>query len=148
MPQPHFSQREFFANLDTDTLLFVFYYQQGLIGITAPGVILYCIYRRLACPFWPQQPFAGLGWSLPTRNHIYVRCWGLACLRAGTYQQYLAARELKKQAWRFHKKYVFAWSSSAAHFCRLHAHITFVRLRPNVDTVVGRGVAALKASLA
>lgn len=24
----------------------------------------------------------------------------------GTYQQYLAARELKKQAWRFHKKYL------------------------------------------
>ena len=38
--------------MDTDTLLFVFYYQQG------------------------------------------------------TYQQYLAARELKKQAWRFHKKYL------------------------------------------
>eukprot|EP00039_Didymoeca_costata_P018546 m.333921 g.333921 ORF g.333921 m.333921 type:complete len:593 (+) comp17246_c0_seq1:2847-4625(+) len=51
-PPPHFSQPSFFANLDTDTLLFVFYYQQG------------------------------------------------------TYQQYLAARELKKQAWRFHKKYL------------------------------------------
>jgi CCR4-NOT transcription complex subunit 3 len=24
----------------------------------------------------------------------------------GTYQQYLAARELKKQSWRFHKKYM------------------------------------------
>ena len=24
----------------------------------------------------------------------------------GTYQQYLAARELKKQSWRYHKKYL------------------------------------------
>lgn len=24
----------------------------------------------------------------------------------GTYQQYLAARELKRQSWRFHKKYM------------------------------------------
>ncbi len=41
-----------FARLGTDTLFFVFYYQQG------------------------------------------------------TYQQYLAARELKKQSWRYHKKYM------------------------------------------
>ena len=51
-PPSHFSQPAFFATLDTDTLLFIFYYQQG------------------------------------------------------TYQQYLAARELKKQAWRFHKRYL------------------------------------------
>ena len=51
-PPAHFSQPSFFATLDTDTLLFIFYYQQG------------------------------------------------------TYQQYLAARELKKQAWRFHKRYL------------------------------------------
>lgn len=51
-PPAHFSQAAFFASLETDTLFFIFYHQQG------------------------------------------------------TYQQYLAARELKKQAWRFHKKYL------------------------------------------
>jgi len=51
-PPAHFNQPSFYATMDTDTLLFIFYYQQG------------------------------------------------------TYQQYLAARELKKQAWRFHKKYL------------------------------------------
>jgi CCR4-NOT transcription complex subunit 3 len=28
------------------------------------------------------------------------------CANQGTFQQYQAARELKKQAWRFHKKYL------------------------------------------
>lgn len=51
-PLPLFENPAFFERLDTDTLFFVFYYQQG------------------------------------------------------TYQQYLAARELKKQSWRFHKKYL------------------------------------------
>lgn len=52
MPPQHFSQPAFFGSLETDTLFFIFYHQQG------------------------------------------------------TYHQYLAARELKKQAWRFHKKYL------------------------------------------
>lgn len=51
-PPQHFTQPVFFTSLETDTLFFVFYHQQG------------------------------------------------------TYNQYLAARELKKQAWRFHKKYL------------------------------------------
>jgi len=52
MPPQHFSLPAFFGSLETDTLFFIFYHQQG------------------------------------------------------TYHQYLAARELKKQAWRFHKKYL------------------------------------------
>jgi CCR4-NOT transcription complex subunit 3 len=51
-PSPLFENAAVFERFDTDTLFFVFYYQQG------------------------------------------------------TYQQYLAARELKKQSWRYHKKYM------------------------------------------
>eukprot|EP01027_Heterolobosea_sp_BB2_P009377 GEZU01013828.1.p1 GENE.GEZU01013828.1~~GEZU01013828.1.p1 ORF type:complete len:181 (+),score=42.91 GEZU01013828.1:349-891(+) len=51
-PLPIFNDPAIFEKFDTDTLFFIFYYQQG------------------------------------------------------TYQQYLAARELKKQSWRYHKKYL------------------------------------------
>jgi CCR4-NOT transcription complex subunit 3 len=51
-PHPIFNTPEIFAKFDTDTLFFIFYYQQA------------------------------------------------------TFQQYLAARELKKQSWRYHKKYL------------------------------------------
>jgi CCR4-NOT transcription complex subunit 3 len=51
-PVPISESPAYFERLDTDTLFFIFYYQQG------------------------------------------------------TYQQHLAARELKKQSWRFHKKYL------------------------------------------
>jgi CCR4-NOT transcription complex subunit 3 len=51
-PAPVFDTPSTFDKFDTDTLFFIFYYQQG------------------------------------------------------TYQQYLAARELKKQSWRYHKKYL------------------------------------------
>jgi len=52
MPSPVFENPATFEKFDTDTLFFVFYYQQG------------------------------------------------------SYQQYLAAKELKKQSWRYHKKYL------------------------------------------
>lgn len=52
LPSPVFENPVIFSKFDTDTLFFIFYYQQG------------------------------------------------------TYQQYLAARELKKQLWRYHKKYL------------------------------------------
>mmetsp|Transcript_17709 Transcript_17709/g.23336 ORF Transcript_17709/g.23336 Transcript_17709/m.23336 type:complete len:795 (-) Transcript_17709:268-2652(-) len=51
-PSPAFENPAMFEKFSTDTLFFIFYYQQG------------------------------------------------------TYQQYLAARELKKQSWRYHKKYM------------------------------------------
>lgn len=51
VPLPVFESPQLFEKFDTDTLFFIFYYQQG------------------------------------------------------SYQQYLAARELKKQSWRYHKKY-------------------------------------------
>eukprot|EP00026_Physarum_polycephalum_P001544 Phypoly_transcript_01546.p1 GENE.Phypoly_transcript_01546~~Phypoly_transcript_01546.p1 ORF type:complete len:662 (-),score=147.61 Phypoly_transcript_01546:310-2295(-) len=52
LPLPVFEVPSIFEKFDTDTLFFIFYYQQG------------------------------------------------------TYQQFLAARELKKQSWRYHKKYL------------------------------------------
>ncbi|KAJ9472357.1 General negative regulator of transcription subunit 3 [Diplonema papillatum] len=51
-PHPAFEQPDVFSKFKTDTLFFIFYYQQA------------------------------------------------------TYQQYMAAKELKKQSWRFHKKYL------------------------------------------
>jgi CCR4-NOT transcription complex subunit 3 len=51
-PSAHFEEPAMFEKVDTDTLFFIFYYQQG------------------------------------------------------TYQQYLAAKELKRRAWRYHKKYL------------------------------------------
>ena len=51
-PAPQFDEATTFEKFGTDTLFFIFYYQQG------------------------------------------------------TYQQYLAARELKKRSWRYHKKYL------------------------------------------
>lgn len=51
-PATNFDEAALFEKFDTDTLFFIFYYQQG------------------------------------------------------TYQQYLAAKELKRQSWRYHKKYL------------------------------------------
>mmetsp|Transcript_16791 Transcript_16791/g.68685 ORF Transcript_16791/g.68685 Transcript_16791/m.68685 type:complete len:132 (-) Transcript_16791:520-915(-) len=76
---------------------------------------------------WICSILGGLNASL-TRSHLYHLSYvspGCHCAhfsqqfdvdtlffifyyQQGTYQQYLAARELKKKAWRFHKKY-FTW---------------------------------------
>ena len=65
----------------------------------------------------PQNPYATPS-SYPTspsgifENPAVFEKLGTDCLffifyyAQGTYQQYLAARELKKQSWRFHKKYM------------------------------------------
>jgi CCR4-NOT transcription complex subunit 3 len=65
----------------------------------------------------PQNPYATPS-SYPTTpssmfdNTAVFEKLGTDCLffifyyAQGTYQQYLAARELKKQSWRFHKKYM------------------------------------------
>lgn len=69
--------------------------------------------------YTPQNPYPTLA-SYPTTpspifdNPAVFEKLGTDCLffifyyAQGTYQQYLAARELKKQSWRFHKKYQ-AW---------------------------------------
>lgn len=45
----------------------------------------------------------------------------------GTYQQYLAARELKKQSWRYHKKYMTWFQVRRATFFTLRFCFVFVR---------------------
>ena len=67
--------------------------------------------------YTPQNPYPVPG-SYPTTpsstfdNPVVFEKLGTDCLffifyyAQGTYQQYLAARELKKQSWRFHKKYM------------------------------------------
>jgi len=65
----------------------------------------------------PHNPYPAAS-SYPTtpsplfENPVVFEKLGTDCLffifyyAQGTYQQYLAARELKKQSWRFHKKYM------------------------------------------
>lgn len=50
--------------------------------------------------FWPFCVFAHVD-ALATDTLFFIFYY-----QQGTYQQYLAARELKKKAWRFHKKYL------------------------------------------
>jgi CCR4-NOT transcription complex subunit 3 len=69
--------------------------------------------------YQPQNPYPTPA-SYPStpsaifENPVIFEKLGTDCLffifyyAQGTYQQYLAARELKKQSWRFHKKYM-AW---------------------------------------
>jgi len=68
--------------------------------------------------YTPQNPYPAMPPSYPSTpsaifdNPAVFEKLGTDCLffifyyAQGTYQQYLAARELKKQSWRFHKKYM------------------------------------------
>ncbi|VEU40271.1 unnamed protein product [Pseudo-nitzschia multistriata] len=68
--------------------------------------------------YTPQNPYANTPASYPsTPNPIFENpsvfeklgtdaLFYIFYYKQGTYQQYLAARELKKQSWRFHKKYM------------------------------------------
>jgi CCR4-NOT transcription complex subunit 3 len=69
-------------------------------------------------PYTPQNPYPATPGSYPSapstlfENPAIFEKLGTNALffifyyQQGTYQQYLAARELKKQSWRFHKKYM------------------------------------------
>jgi CCR4-NOT transcription complex subunit 3 len=69
-------------------------------------------------PYTPQNPYPAMPPSYPSTpstlfdNPAIFEKLGTDALffifyyKQGTYQQYLAARELKKQSWRFHKKYM------------------------------------------
>jgi CCR4-NOT transcription complex subunit 3 len=71
-----------------------------------------------ARPYTPQNPYPSMPTSYPStpstlfENPVIFEKLGTDALffifyyKQGTYQQYLAARELKKQSWRFHKKYM------------------------------------------
>ncbi|KAF9992860.1 general negative regulator of transcription subunit 5, partial [Entomortierella chlamydospora] len=58
-------------------------------------------------PYYPQSPPPGLFESPAMFEKFDIdTLFFIFYYQQGTYQQYLAARELKKQSWRFHKKYL------------------------------------------
>ncbi|KAK3846985.1 MAG: Not1 N-terminal domain, CCR4-Not complex component-domain-containing protein [Linnemannia gamsii] len=57
--------------------------------------------------YYPQMPPPNLFESSATFEKVDIdTLFFIFYYQQGTYQQYLAARELKKQSWRFHKKYL------------------------------------------
>ncbi|KAG0215374.1 general negative regulator of transcription subunit 5, partial [Mortierella sp. GBA30] len=57
--------------------------------------------------YYPQSPPAGLFENAAVFEKFDIdTLFFIFYYQQGTYQQYLAARELKKQSWRFHKKYL------------------------------------------
>ncbi|KAF9933079.1 general negative regulator of transcription subunit 5 [Linnemannia zychae] len=57
--------------------------------------------------YYPQTPPPGLFENPATFEKFDIdTLFFIFYYQQGTYQQYLAARELKKQSWRFHKKYL------------------------------------------
>ncbi|KAF9122704.1 proteinral negative regulator of transcription subunit 5 [Mortierella sp. 14UC] len=57
--------------------------------------------------YYPQMPPPNLFESSTTFEKVDIdTLFFIFYYQQGTYQQYLAARELKKQSWRFHKKYL------------------------------------------
>ena len=57
-------------------------------------------------PYYPQKPF--LAFDMPTvfEKLDLDTLFFIFYYQQGTRQQHLAARELKRQSWRFHKKYL------------------------------------------
>ncbi|KAG1674799.1 CCR4-NOT transcription complex subunit 3 [Nymphon striatum] len=88
---PHADSLEFFQRLSTETLFFIFYYMEGL------DVIFH---------FSTHSPVnLAQNWARPNTNCNRIFFTGMH-LRRGTKAQYLAAKALKKQSWRFHTKYM------------------------------------------
>ena len=56
-------------------------------------------------PYYPQAPFSLVENPSVIENFEVDTLFFIFYYQQGTYQQYLAARELKNQSWRFHKKY-------------------------------------------
>jgi len=56
--------------------------------------------------YYPQQPLAVFDNPAMFEKFDTDALFFIFYYQQGTYQQYLAARELKKQSWRFHKKYL------------------------------------------
>ncbi|KAF9954881.1 general negative regulator of transcription subunit 5, partial [Modicella reniformis] len=57
--------------------------------------------------YYPQAPLSGLFDNAAMFEKFDIdTLFFIFYYQQGTYQQYLAARELKKQSWRFHKKYL------------------------------------------
>ncbi|CAJ0910478.1 6432_t:CDS:10 [Entrophospora sp. SA101] len=57
-------------------------------------------------PYYPQTPYPIFDNPALFEKFDIDTLFFIFYYQQGTYQQYLAARELKKQSWRFHKKYL------------------------------------------
>lgn len=57
-------------------------------------------------PYYPQQPIPSLSTASVFSQLDVDTLFYVFYFLPGTYQQYLAAKELKKQSWRFHLKYL------------------------------------------
>ncbi|KZW04192.1 hypothetical protein EXIGLDRAFT_600161 [Exidia glandulosa HHB12029] len=57
-------------------------------------------------PYYPQQPISSLSTPSVFSQLDVDTLFYVFYFLPGTYQQYLAAKELKKQSWRFHLKYL------------------------------------------
>lgn len=81
---PAFWERFSIDSLNPDLLFFAFYYQQVYMS---PLLLVF------------------LHLSKTTREYLFLYIFVFAKTLQNTYQQYLAARELKRQSWRYHKKF-------------------------------------------
>ena len=54
--------------------------------------------------YFPQQPILPMNAAFVEKKMETDGLFFIFYQQQGTYQQYLAARELKKQSWRYHKK--------------------------------------------
>ena len=75
-PSPHLANPALLSKFDVDTLFYIFYYCQGT-------------YMQYVLNF---------------RNFLLIKC--LYLIGTCFIGRYLAAQELKKQSWRFHKQYL------------------------------------------
>jgi CCR4-NOT transcription complex subunit 3 len=98
LPSAVFENPAIFSKFDTDTLFFIFYYQQGT-------------YQQYTAPPLPfstslSLPRSGVSARTNLRAHDDTDkelAWYVVVM---VVVRYLAARELKKQLWRYHKKYL------------------------------------------
>lgn len=98
MPPHHSDSIEFYQRLSTETLFFIFYYLEVKIWRTAD---------RHAQAFFLRP--VNLTDRLPAmRCRVACKLNGMFVLplSQGTKAQYLSAKALKKQSWRFHTKYM------------------------------------------
>lgn len=94
MPPHHSDSIEFYQRLSTETLFFIFYYLEVKI--------------RHAVDLHAQTFYTPSASQIVSRRRAVVSCKlnGMSSLSQGTKAQYLSAKALKKQSWRFHTKYM------------------------------------------
>ncbi len=96
IPPHHSDSIEFYQRLSTETLFFIFYYLEVKKSRTHSTHPLH-VYSLSTCLFVSQWCITVVLGSLMVH---------LSCVSQGTKAQYLSAKALKKQSWRFHTKYM------------------------------------------